>query len=58
MLTSRDMAVRFRHQQSVGSTREALKKGRLRELTIIETHGMLVVQGRAQAVPVARQVVH
>ena len=43
------MVVRFWYQQSMGSTREALKKGRLRELTLIERQGMLVVQGRAQA---------
>ena len=48
-LTGRDMAIRFWYQQAMTSTIEAMKKGKLRELTIQEKHGMLVIVGRANA---------
>ena len=48
-LTSREMSVKFWYKMSMSSTREALAKGRLRELTVVEEGSMLVIRGRAQA---------
>ena len=47
-LTSRDMAIRFWYQVSMLATRQAAKAGRLKELTMVEEQGMLVIRGRAR----------
>ena len=48
-LNSRDMSLRFWFRMSMSSTRNALAKGRLRELTVVEEDSMMVIRGRAQA---------
>ena len=46
-LTSRDLAVRYWFKVSMEATRTAQSAGRLKELTLVEHEGMLVVRGRA-----------
>ena len=48
-LTSRDMAIRFWFKAAMPATRQAAKAGRLRELTMVEEQGMLVIKGRARS---------
>ena len=47
-LTSKELATRFWYRVSMPATRKALTAGRLKELTIQEEQGMLVIKGRAQ----------
>ena len=46
-LTSREMAVLFWFRVSMTATRKAVVAGRLKELTLQEEQGMLVIRGRA-----------
>lgn len=46
-LTSRELAVRYWYKVSMGATRQAQAAGRLKELTLEEYDGMLVLRGRA-----------
>ena len=48
-LTSRDMAVKFWFRVSMAATRVAMAAGRLKELTLQDKDGMLVIRGRAAA---------
>ena len=48
-LSSRDMAIRFWFKAAMQATRQAAKTGRLRELTMVEEQGMLVIKGRARS---------
>ena len=48
-LTSREMAVRFWFRICMDSTRAAKASGKLRELTLQEEQGMLVIRGRAMS---------
>ena len=48
-MTSRDMAIRFWFQYAMTDTKKAKDSGRLKELTLVEEQGMLVIKGRAVA---------
>ena len=48
-LTSRDLAVRFWFRMSMPATRDAVSAGRLKEMTLQDEEGMLVIRGRAEA---------
>ena len=48
-LTSRDLAVRFWFRISMPATRQAVAAGKLKELTLQEEQGMLVIRGRAMS---------
>ena len=46
-VTSKDLAIRFWFQSAMIDTRKARDSGRLKELTMVEEQGMLVIRGRA-----------
>ena len=48
-MTSRDWAIRIWFRTAMPATRIAVRAGRLKELTLVEEQGMLVIRGRASS---------